>query len=64
MPRMRVAPKLECVACRHYKIEGNSLRCALDANTYSHWMGVAYYQHPDDKNLRGECKDYDEEVSK
>ena len=63
MHGMRVVPKLKCVACRHYAIDGSNLRCIFDDNTYKHWMGVAYRQHPSDKNYRGVCKDYEEKIS-
>jgi len=59
MPRMRLDPKVRCVECRHYEIEGISERCALKKNTYKNWLGVMYTEHPSQKNLRGDCEDYE-----
>jgi RNA polymerase subunit RPABC4/transcription elongation factor Spt4 len=57
MPRMRVERK-QCVACQHYMIEGISHRCTLEDNTYKNWLGMMYIEHPNQKNLRGQCSDY------
>lgn len=59
MPRMRV-DRVRCVACRHFKEEGISLRCIVEDNRYQNWLGLMYREHPSQKNYNGECKDYEE----
>lgn len=62
MPRMRVE-KVVCAACQHYTIEGISHRCTIEGNEYNHRLGLAYHEHPDQKNYNGRCKDYDEKTN-
>lgn len=49
-----------CAGCVHYAKEGISDRCNLESNTYKNWLGVMYKEHPNQKNLRGRCEDYEE----
>jgi hypothetical protein len=59
MSRMRVGHR--CDSCRHYWKEGISHRCTLTSNTYTTWLGMTYVEHPDQKNMRGRCEDYENE---
>jgi hypothetical protein len=54
--------RLKCTECRFYTEEGTSLRCTQADNTWEHWAGLAYKKHPTEKNLRGNCEDYEEIV--
>jgi hypothetical protein len=52
-----------CAGCTHYFKEGISHRCRLEDNTYNTWMGMTYKEHPDQKNRKGDCKDYEEKIT-
>jgi len=52
-----------CAGCTHYKKEGISHRCRLEDNTYQTWMGMTYKEHPDQKNRKGDCTDYEEKIT-
>jgi hypothetical protein len=55
--------RVMCKNCKFYSIEGISERCTKERNTYHNWLGMMYKKHPTDKNLRGRCKDHEEEVT-
>ena len=56
--------RVVCKNCKFYRVEGISQRCKFEDNRYENWLGLMYKEHPTQINLRGNCTNYEEIISK